>query len=111
MIFDRLKRWLGGGSPGDNGTSHDEGHGGDSGDMITCHEALERIYEYMDGELEGVTAEQVEAHFRVCARCFPHLKLERTFRARVQEAMTRPGIPSDLRSRVLETLARETPGT
>jgi hypothetical protein len=28
---------------------------------IACHEALERLYEYLDGELTGSTAEEVAA--------------------------------------------------
>ncbi len=75
---------------------------------IGCKEALTRIYEYLDGELDGVSHEQVEEHFRVCTRCYPHLRLEERFLARVREALARSSAPADLERRVLDLLDRET---
>lgn len=74
---------------------------------VSCKEALERIYEYLDGELDGVSSEQVEEHFKLCARCYPHLRLEERFRARVREALSRPSVPGGLERRVLDVLDRE----
>jgi mycothiol system anti-sigma-R factor len=74
---------------------------------LSCREALERVFEYMDGELDEVSYAQIEEHFRVCARCYPHLRLEEHFRARVQQALGTPEVPADLRRRVRELLARE----
>lgn len=74
---------------------------------ISCKEALTRIYEYLDGELEGASHQQVEEHFRICTRCYPHLRLEERFRARVREALERATVPADLERRVLELLDRE----
>ena len=72
--------------------------------MISCEEALERIHEFMDGELDDVSREEVAAHFEVCARCYPHLRFEERFRERVQAAVRRPEVPEGLRSRVLGIL-------
>ena len=47
--------------------------------MISCEDALHRIHEFIDGELEDVSSEQVKAHFDVCGRCYPHLQLEESF--------------------------------
>jgi mycothiol system anti-sigma-R factor len=74
-------------------------------EMLPCREALERLWEYIDGELEGVPHDQVEEHFRVCARCYPHLQFEDAFRRRVHAALSRPHVPPDLRERVLSVLA------
>jgi mycothiol system anti-sigma-R factor len=79
----------------------------EGGRMIPCRDALERIYEFMDGELEGASEAEVEEHFRVCTRCYPHLHLEQSFRDRVRDALGRPEVPEHLRARVLEMLARE----
>ena len=91
MILDALKMILGMKPPGG----------------IPCEEALARIHEFMDGELTVVSAESVEEHFRVCNRCYPHLKLEKDFRARVQVALLQPEVPEGLRERVLELLDGE----
>jgi anti-sigma factor (TIGR02949 family) len=113
MIFDGLKRLLGldgagneapagsnGGSPGERGSP-------DGREMISCHEAMTRLQEFVDGELHGLTHEQVEEHFKVCTRCYPHLKMEESFRQRVQTALAQPEVPSDLRDRVLQLLAQD----
>lgn len=116
MIFDRLKRALARMLPRRESSSRDAGaHAGtdaqaETGEALTCEETLGRVYEYMDGELDHLSSAQVEEHFRMCARCYPHLHLERNFRARVQTALGRPEVPVDLRERVLDILARESPG-
>lgn len=119
MIFDRLRRALARMLPQREASSRDaEADAGidagieadETGEALTCEETLGRVYEYMDGELDHLSSAQVEEHFRMCARCYPHLHLERNFRARVQTALGRPEVPVDLRERVLEILARESPG-
>lgn len=74
-------------------------------DMISCQEALRFLYEFLDGELEGAPSDQVRAHFDVCQRCYPHLKLETSFRAALQRACGGPCAPPELKSRLLSALA------
>jgi anti-sigma factor (TIGR02949 family) len=73
--------------------------------VISCRDALNLIFEYLDGELEDVSEEEVRAHFEACRRCFPHLKLEESFRAAVQRATRGKAAPPELRSRVIELLS------
>lgn len=73
--------------------------------MISCREALNLIYEYLDGELADVPEEEVRAHFEVCQQCFPHLKLEESFLAAVQRASRGEAAPTELRGRVMDLLA------
>lgn len=76
-----------------------------SAEMITCEEALTFINEFLDGELEGVTRERVEAHFEVCGRCYPHLQTEEAFRAALRRAAAGQQAPPELRDRVLHLLS------
>ncbi|MFQ5536489.1 MAG: mycothiol system anti-sigma-R factor [Gemmatimonadota bacterium] len=103
-LFDRLKRFFGSsnGRSGPAAASRErEGTGAMmSGDMISCEEALGFIHEFLDGELEGVTQERVEAHFNACQRCYPHLHLEETFRTAVRRAAAGEESPPELRDRV-----------
>jgi anti-sigma factor (TIGR02949 family) len=78
--------------------------------VISCQDALDLIYEYLDGELENVPEEQVRAHFEACQRCFPHLKLEEAFRAAVHRATRGKAAPAELRTRVIALLAEMDPG-
>jgi len=74
-----------------------------SGD-IDCLEALDHLYEYLDGELTPVRAEEVRLHLEKCAPCLGVSQFETAYlrfleaRARAREA------PEDLRKRVLEQL-------
>lgn len=80
-------------------------------EMLSCAEALARLQEFLDGELPTLTCDEVERHFEVCTRCWPHLRLEEHFRERVQEALGRCDVPGSLRARVVEALAREAAGS
>ena len=103
-IIDRLKKVL------DTG-GDEQGHDGrvDCGSCrpISCQEALQKVHEYLDGELGESEAADVAYHFRVCQECFPHLRLEERFRELLRGAGTREICPEDLRTRVLELLEAE----
>lgn len=119
MLIDGLKRLFGfgGGGPGagrdeaggvggpPDCDGHDHGDG--SHEMISCADAMSKLQEFIDGELHGLTHEQVEAHFDVCTRCYPHLTMEKNFRVRVQAALAKPDVPERLRTRVMDMLARD----
>ena len=94
MILDAIRRFFGGG-----GEPQDPD--------LPCEEALARIYELMDGELDAVEAAEVDRHFKVCKVCYPHLKLEECFRARIRAALGETEVPPAVRGRLLELLARE----
>ncbi len=74
---------------------------------ITCMEAAERLLEFLDGELEEVSHEEVEAHLDVCQKCFPRLQFEKAFREVVRGARRGRPAPSHVRDRVLEVLGEE----
>lgn len=76
---------------------------------ISCEEALRLVHDFIDGELEDVSRVEVEAHFEVCARCYPHLKLERSFREAVRRACARQTAPPKLRERVLDIVSAVPP--
>ena len=101
-MFDRLKGMFGG-SP-DNGRDD----GGVA--MISCEDALRRVHEFLDGELEESSAEEVKQHFDMCQRCYPHLQLETAFREAVRRAAAGQSAPPQLRDKVtalLEEAGRE----
>lgn len=76
---------------------------------ITCREALERLYEYLDGELTPESADEVRRHVEVCERCFPELQLQTRFRDAVRRAAAgQPPCPDELRRKV-GALLREEP--
>jgi len=94
-LFDSLKRLLGLDGNGDMGAAQ-EAQG------ITCQDALRFMHEFIDGELEGVSRAEVQAHFEVCKLCYPHLRLERCYREALQRAYCQETAPVELRERVLD---------
>jgi mycothiol system anti-sigma-R factor len=105
-IVDRLRRLLAGEGTHD---THPVDGGGECTTCrpISCLEAIERVHEYLDGELEEAAAGDVAHHFRVCQRCYPHLRLEERFRAALREAQGKEVCPDHLKTRVMEILAVE----
>lgn len=49
------------------------------GDAISCAEAMARVYEFLDGELDPDWNERVRGHIEVCRRCYPYFDFERIF--------------------------------
>ena len=88
--------------PDDRKPSREEEPGG-----ITCAEAAERLYEYLDGELDVADARAVREHLRVCEACYPRLAFEESFRALVQRVEEGQRAPESLKSRVMDLLHRE----
>ncbi len=75
------------------------------GDGITCREAITVVQEFLDGTLEGVSADRVRAHFDICSRCYPHLRFERSFREALARASRGESAPPELKRRVVDLLA------
>lgn len=99
MIFDALRRWMGSGDDD-----------GGNAEMLSCEDALARIYEFLDGELEAMTHAQVERHFEVCKRCYPQLQWEQSFREALHRAVDEERAPEELKQRVRALLETEAGG-
>ncbi len=108
-FFDSLKRLFGG--TGQNGRFGDEAPSGGSGSpdvtMIPCDEASARLFEYLDGELEGVSEEEVRSHLEVCEACYPRVQFEKHFREALQRSQEGGRVSESLRERVLQALAED----
>ncbi len=74
---------------------------------ISCQEALSAVYDYLDGELEGLSPEAVEEHFRICVGCYPHLLCEKAFKDALQRAAGGQRAPEGVRERILRALEAE----
>ena len=73
-------------------------------DAIDCHAAVERLYEYLDGEISPTAEAEVRTHLAACAHCFGLFDFEGSY-LRFLEARTRAqGAPAHLRRRILDEL-------
>ncbi len=83
------------------------GNGDAPEEMISCDEALERLFEYLDGELEDETEEKVARHFEICRRCYPRLSFEKAFQDALHRVKQGEEAPREVKDRVLEILSQE----
>lgn len=74
---------------------------------VSCREAAEGIFEWLDGELEPERARGVGEHLETCARCYPLLVFERSFREALARAAAEGSVPDGLEDRILKSLAAE----
>ncbi len=69
---------------------------------IDCQEVMERLYEYLDGELTSERAAEVKAHLEDCRQCTALSNFEETF-IRFLEVRTRTRkAPEELKKRILK---------
>jgi len=58
-----------------------------------CAEALEKLYDFLDGELPEASGAEIAAHLEQCRECWPQFNFERLFLDRLAAAGER-GEPS-----------------
>ena len=69
---------------------------------IDCAEALEHLYEYLDGELDAAREKAVRSHLAKCAPCLSVSEFESAY-LRFLEARARArGAPEEVRRRILQ---------
>lgn len=66
---------------------------------MTCEELLERLFTYLDRELDAEVAVAIEDHLERCRACFSRAEFERKLKARVRDAGER-AVPDSLRARL-----------
>lgn len=74
---------------------------------IDCSKAMERLYEYLDGELTPERAAQVQAHLDRCADCFALSRFEDTFLRFVEARARARGVPQHVKQEILHRLLQE----
>lgn len=73
-----------------------------SGRQIDCEEALRRVFELIDHELEEHEREAMERHIQACKSCFSRADFERRLKARLAELREAP--PLSAAARIQELL-------
>ena len=75
---------------------------------ISCQETLQRLYEYLDGELTPETTAEIRRHLDLCGGCYPEVRQITEFRdALHRAAQGQPVCPASLRRKVAELLRHE----
>jgi anti-sigma factor (TIGR02949 family) len=72
--------------------------------MLDCHTVMRELWDYLDGALTPDRVEAIEAHLKMCARCYPQYEFERTFLDQVGRLRREHSDLSGLRARLLDVL-------
>ncbi|MCU0618892.1 MAG: zf-HC2 domain-containing protein [Gemmatimonadaceae bacterium] len=73
-------------------------------DGFDCDEAMRRLWDYLDGELDAARDAEMRAHLAACGHCSGHADFERHFLAAVRAVPALPGADPTLRQRVVASL-------
>jgi mycothiol system anti-sigma-R factor len=71
---------------------------------VPCSEVLERLYTYLDGEIEGLGYEQIRVHLDECGPCLREYGLEEAVKRLVQKCCAAEAAPSELRVKVMSRI-------
>jgi mycothiol system anti-sigma-R factor len=74
--------------------------------MISCREAVEKLWPYIDGEVTAEEASAIRAHLHACGCCHPHFDFQKAFCNLVGQ-LARSHAPPDLRKQILACLLAE----
>ena len=78
--------------------------------MIRCEEAMARLWEFLDGELEDVEEEAVRKHLEVCNRCYPKYDFQRAYFEYMQRTSRRSEGSADVRHELFQKLLEQEAG-
>ena len=71
---------------------------------VPCDEVLDRVYEYIDGEMDLERRHEIKEHLEECSPCLREFGLEEAVKAIVKRSCSDPA-PPDLRAKVLSNIA------
>lgn len=74
-------------------------------DRISCEELLERLFVYLDRELDNQARSEIDHHLEQCRDCFSRVEFEKRLRHRVSGAGIQKA-PERLHIRVRKILDR-----
>lgn len=71
--------------------------------MITCEEAVRRLWEYLDGTLDESDREAIDEHLSFCRRCCGEAEFAKELRTFLRSS-AEVELPDDVRARLTATL-------
>jgi mycothiol system anti-sigma-R factor len=71
---------------------------------MNCNEAVEKLWQYLDRELEGDKVIEIELHLQQCRGCFSRAEFERHLRLLLRRSCGCDQAPPELRARLTRLL-------
>jgi anti-sigma factor (TIGR02949 family) len=73
---------------------------------MSCQEAIERLWAYIDAELPGDEVDALKTHLEVCSACYPHYDFQKALCQFLRNQPQRCA-PPELRRRIFQRLLAE----
>jgi mycothiol system anti-sigma-R factor len=73
---------------------------------MNCRESLQKLYEFLDGELEKVPTSEIEMHLDNCRHCWDHFEFEKQLKALLKKSCCKEPCSDALRKRVESLLEK-----
>jgi anti-sigma factor (TIGR02949 family) len=71
-----------------------------------CQDALGQLYQYLDAEVDEVTASRVKGHLDDCSGCFDSFDFERRLKTVIRDCLTED-MPEALELKVIALIREE----
>ena len=68
---------------------------------VPCTEVLDRVYAYLDGEIDQAAGTKIKIHLDECGPCLREYGLEEAVKKLVHRHCGQERVPEDLRAKVL----------
>ena len=81
------------------------GHGHETPTALDCSEAMLRVFEYLDGEMEAGDHAKIRAHLDLCADCLRQYDLDQMVKLVVKRSCAPEVAPLSLRAMIISRLA------
>jgi anti-sigma factor (TIGR02949 family) len=78
--------------------------------MIRCEEAMARLWEFLDGELQDTEETAVQKHLEVCNRCYPRYDFQKAYFEYMQRTSSRERGDVNLRRELFRRLLGQEAG-
>ncbi len=73
-----------------------------------CDAAVEKLYEYLDGELDAPSMAEVQSHLTRCSPCLEAFDFQEQLRHVVKNKCSEQ-MPPEMKSRILDLIAGDAP--
>jgi mycothiol system anti-sigma-R factor len=71
---------------------------------MTCEEAVQKLFEYIDKELDGASAAQIDKHLDLCRLCCDRFEFENSLKKIVQKSCFNEKAPPILKQKIQDSL-------
>ncbi len=71
----------------------------------TCGDALARVYDYLDRELDLARSQAIAGHLEACPDCSEHYRLEQVVKELVQRTCCEQRAPEELRIKIVARIS------